>query len=398
MEQTQSQQIYLPKFQKLALLVGVVALAACAGGAMLAPEQFYRSYLVGYLFWVGIALGCLALLFLHHLVGGGWSYLIRRQLEAGSRTFPLLAVLFVPVVLGMHELYVWTHADVVAADEVLKHKQAYLNELFFIGRAVVYFLVWSLLSFLLSRWSLMQDRTADPMLSQRMQKLSGPGLLVFALTVTFASVDWVMSLEPHWFSTIYGMIFMIGQGLATLALTILFSIRLSDRKPLSEVMSPRYLKDLGTLMFAFVMLWAYLSFSQYLIIWSGNLPEEIPWYIQRAQGGWQWVALLLLLLHFALPFSLLLSRHIKRRAKVLGTIAGLMLAMRLVDLFWYIAPAFGGHGHGASELHVHWMDVLAPVGIGGIWLWFFIRELNGKALMPLHDPNMEETFAGAEGH
>ncbi len=403
MEQTESlDHPLLNRVQQRSLVVGVVALSACVGGALLDPAQFFQAYLVGYLFWVGIALGCLGLVMLHHLVGGGWGFLIRRLLEAGIRTFPLLALLFVPVLVGMHELYVWTHADLVASDEILLHKRPYLNIPFFVVRTAIYFLIWIGAGHFLSRWSLEQDRTGDASLTRRMQTLSGPGLVVFGLSVTFASIDWVMSLEPHWFSTIYGMIFIIGQALAALALSIVWVVGLSDREPLSEVMSPRYLRDLGTLMFAFVMLWAYVSFSQYLIIWSGNLAEEVPWYLQRTAGAWGWIALMVVLFHFALPFSLLLSRHVKRRAKVLTTIAGGMLLMRLVDLFWYVVPAFGGHG----EAHAHaafpaagiWMYLAAPAGIGGLWLAFFARQLKGKALLPLRDPGLEEAFASGEGH
>lgn len=401
MAETESLHPFLSRLQKRALPVGVIALAACFGGAFLNPGQFYQSYLVAFLFWVGVSLGCLALLMLHHLVGGGWGFIIRRLLEAGSRTVPLMVVLFIPIVLGMHDLYIWTHPSVVAADRALQDKHIYLNTPFFLIRAAVYFLVWMGFAWLLSRWSLQQDRTGDASLTRRMQLLSGPGLVIYGITVTFASIDWVMSLEPHWFSTIYGMIFMVGQVLSTLAIAILLVVKLSDRSPIGDVMSPRYLRDLGTLLLAFVMLWAYVSFSQYLIIWAGNLTDEIPWYVQRTETGWKWIALVLVVFHFALPFTLLLSRRIKRRVAVLSAIAGLMVIMRLVDLFWFVAPAFAGHATGAvaGGVHVHWMDLVAPIGIGGLWLWFFTRQMEGKALMPLHDPRMAEAFASSgEGH
>ena len=279
---------FIDQIQRRSLLVGVVALAACVAGALLSPEQFFRSYLFGYLFWIGIALGSIALVMLHHIVGGGWGFLIRRLLEAASRTMPLMALLFIPILAGMHYIYIWTHADLVAVDEILQHKQPYLNVPFFITRAVVYFLIWTGMVFFLNRWSLEQDRTGDLSLSRRLQMLSGPGLLLYGITVTFASIDWVMSLEPHWFSTIYGLLFIIGQALATMALAIVMVAKLSDRKPLSDLASPKHMRDLGTLMFAFVMLWAYFSFSQWLIIWAGDLPEENSWYLSRIKGGWGW--------------------------------------------------------------------------------------------------------------
>jgi hypothetical protein len=288
----------------------------------------------------------------------------------------------------------------VAADKVLQHKTPYLNVTFFTVRAAFYFAVWFAFSTILRRLSLRQDRTGDGYLTRKMELLSGPGLVAYGLTVTFASVDWIMSLEPHWFSTIYGLIFMMGQGVSALAFSILLLVRLSGAEPISERLTARHLRDLGTLMFAFVMLWAYVSFSQYLIIWSANLPEEIPWYIQRSGGGWLAIAVVVVVFHFAVPFSLLLSRYIKRRAKVMVVVSLLMLVMRYVDLYWYIVPGFGGHGAhaGPTPVHVHWMDPLALIGIGGLWLWFFARQLGGKPLMPTHDPRMEDAFAGGEGH
>jgi hypothetical protein len=400
MNKSTSDTAHLGRFGNLAGVVGLVALAICAAGALVNPEQFFHSYLVAYVFWIGIALGSLALFMLHNLVGGGWGFLIRRILEASSQTMPLLALLFVPILLGMHELYIWTHEDVVAGDEALLHKQPYLNVGFFAARAVFYFIVWTTFATILRRWSLQQDRSGDGYMTRKMELVSGPGMVAFGLTATFASVDWIMSLEPHWFSTIYGLIFMMGQGVSALAFATILVVKLSDKSPISDRMTPGHLRDLGTLMFAFVMLWAYVSFSQYLIIWSANLPEEIPWYIQRSGGGWLAIAVVVVIFHFAVPFSLLLSRYIKRRAKVMVSVSVMMLLMRYVDLFWYVVPGFSGHGEhaGPTPVHVHWMDPLTLIGIGGVWLWFFVKHLDGKPLMPLHDPRMEDAFAGGEGH
>jgi len=387
----------LDRFQRGALAAGVAGLVICILGAVALnqQEQFFRSYLVGFVFWMGIALGCFAVLLLHHIFGAGWGFTMQRALEAGTRTFPLLAVLFLPLLLGMHALYEWTHADVVAADPILRHKSAYLNTGFFIGRAAFYFLAWIGVSRLLSRWSARLDETGDPRLAERLRNIGAPGLLVYGLTATFATVDWVMSLEPHWFSTMFGLMFIAGQVLSTFAFVILVLRVLSEYKPMTDVVRPTHFHDVGNLTLAFTMIWAYLSFSQFLIIWSGNLPETITWFKARSEGGWQWVALGLVGLSFALPFVLLLSRFTKRRIHTLAMVAGLILVMRLVDIFWVIAPTFH-----PGTLTVHWMDILAPVGIGGIWLAFFIRQLKSRSLLPERDPRMEQAFAHAhaEGH
>jgi hypothetical protein len=370
------------RFRRGALFLGVIGIGVSVAGAMLGADQFFRSYLVGYLFWLGIALGCLPLLMLHHMVGGGWGFAIRRILESALRTLPVMVVLFLPVLLGIHSLYEWSHPDLVAADVSLQKKSIYLNTPFFVVRAVIYFAAWTLLAHFLNKMSAEQDRTAAPSLIRRFQLLSAPGILVYALTITFAAVDWGMSLEPHWFSTIYGMLFMVGQVLATLAFVIPLLVVLSDSEPLSNFLDESIFQDLGNLMLAFVMLWAYLSFSQYLIIWSGNLPEEIPWYLNRGRGGWQWVAAVLALFHFGVPFVLLLARGNKRRKQIISAIALGILAMRFVDLTWLIKPAFTG-----PLFTLHWLDVVAPIGIGGIWAWALIGQLTKRPLLPLNDPN-----------
>ncbi|HXG33601.1 MAG TPA: hypothetical protein VNJ11_09560 [Bryobacteraceae bacterium] len=365
------------RFQRRAGAAGILALVACAAGAAGSPDQFFRSYLFAYLFWIGIALGCFAIVMLHHLVGGSWGVVIRRLLESGAGTLPLMAVLILPLLAGLPRLYVWARPEAVAGDELLRHKAPYLNVPFFLGRLVFYFAVWIVLAHLLNKWSEEQDRTLSPQVKARLQLLSGPGLVLYGLTVTFASVDWVMSLEPHWFSTIYGILFMTGEALATLAFVILALLVLVRRKPMADVLRPGHFHDLGNLMLAFVMLWAYVCFSQFLIIWSGNLPEEIPWYLRRLDGGWAWVAVALIVFHFALPFVLLLSRQNKQRLEILAGIAGGVLLVRLVDLFWMVMPAFHPGG-----FRVHWMDLLMPVGIGGLWLAAFVWRLKRRPLLP----------------
>lgn len=383
----------LDRIERRALIVGVVGLAACAVGWFVNSAEFFRAYLISWLFWVGIALGGLAILMIQHLTSGIWGFLIRRIVEAGTRTFLLLAVLFIPITFGLHSLFEWTHADVVAADPILHHKSAYLNIPFFLTRVAFYFLIWIFFARVLNRWSLDLDRTGNSTLARRLQNISAPGLLVYALTVTFASVDWVMSLEPHWFSTVFGMLLIVGQVLSAFAFTIIVARGLSEHEPMSGVMRPAHFHDLGNLTFAFVMIWAYLSFSQFLIIWSGNLPEEITWYKGRITGGWGGVAVVLVIFNFALPFLVLLMRAVKRRARWLAGVAVLILLMRLVDLQWTITPAFHEKG-----LHVGWMDVAATLGIGGVWVAFFIRQLKNRPVVPVQDPRIEGVFEPAHGH
>ncbi len=380
----------ITSLEKLALMVGAGTLVLCGAGGLYSPAQFYRSYLFAFIFWLGVALGSVAILMLHHLVGGGWGFPIRRMLESGSRTFLVLAVLSLPLFFGLRHLYVWADPAAVRASALLAHKAFYLNVPFFIARAAVFFILWILLAHFLNKWSLEQDRTGPPGLAERLQNLSGPGLIVYVLTVTFSSLDWVMSLEPAWGSTIYGMIFVVTQALSAISLAIIACMYLAGTKPISDVVSPTALNDLGNLLLTFTMLWAYLSFSQYLIIWTGNLPEEITWYVARATGGWAWVAVLLIVFHFAVPFLLLLNRFVKRRIRMLAALAALLVLMSLIDLFWLMTPAYNRAGP-----EFQWMDWLAVVGIGGIWLWRFLAQLKQSPLVPLRDPRILE---GAEHH
>lgn len=382
------------RLQRGAVLAAAVGGGASVIGGLIDPAQFLRSYLFAYLFWAGIPVGCLCIVMLHHLSGGRWGLVIRRILEAGSRTLVLLPVLFLPVALGAHELYVWARPADVAADEMLRHKSLYLNLPFFLARAAFYFAAWTGAAHLLSKWSLQMDAGPDPRIERRLQGLSGGGLVLMGLTITFSSVDWAMSLNPHWFSTIYGMIFMVGQALSALTLVIVLVALMGSERPLSSVLQPKTIHDLGKLLLAFLMLWAYVHLSQFIITWSGNLPEEITWYVRRFQGGWQVLALLLVILHFVLPFVLLLSRDLKRDARLLGAVAAGILFARLLDLFWIVAPDMTGHGleHGFA---LHWLDLAAPIGVGGVWLAFFAWQLKDRPLLPVGEPEIQELLEGA---
>ena len=370
------------------LIVGAIALAVTLAGAFGNPDQFVRSYLWSYLFFLGVTIGCMAFLMLQYLTGGAWGVVIRRPCEAVVRTFPLLLLLFLPIALGIPKLYIWSHADVVARDELLRHKQIYLNVPFFLGRAAFYFSGWLLCSWLLNKWSAVQDREPGMPMQLKLQLLSGPGLVFFGFSVTFMAIDWVMSIDPHWYSSMFGLLFVAGEGLSALAFLITVLVFLVDRPPFSEVLTRRHLHDLGKLMFAFVMVWAYFSFSQFLIIWAGNLPEEIPWYVERMRGGWGWIGLSLAAFHFAVPFALLLSRDIKRNFNLLRTVAVGLIVMRFVDLYWLVMPEYRKAGFGVS-----WMDFLIPIGLGGIWLGTFAWQLPKRPLLPLGEPHLEEALA-----
>jgi hypothetical protein len=371
---------------------GAVLLAVCLAAGFADRAEFFRSYLVAFLFWIGIALGSLALLMMQHLTGGRWALVIRRILEAGSRTLPLMAVAALPLIAGIRTLYSWSRPG--QTDPVILAKHLYLNPEFFIARMVFYFAIWFALTHFLNKWSREEDAgEAGYPLWMRLEGLSGIGLVLYGLTVTFASIDWVMSLEPQWYSTIYGLLFMVSQALTTLAFAIAMLVWLAGRKPLSQIVRPSHFQDLGSFLLAFVMLWAYLEFSQFLIIWGGNLSDEIPWYIRRMEGVWGSVGLLLVILSFFFPFFLLLFRHLKRRTRSLLIVALLILMMRLVDMYWMVLPAFGG-----GKVRLTWMDVALPLGMGGIWFAYFLWQLQRMPILPVHDPRMEGAAEQAIEH
>ena len=375
------------RYVRLFLIVGVVALALSLLGALFTPQQFFRSYLFAYVFWIGLVIGCLAVLMMQYVTGGAWGIILRRILESAARTLPLLLLLFLPLLFGLHRLYSWTHADVVAASAVLQHKRAFLNLPFFLIRAGVYFISWIIFAVLLNRWSREQDESGEPRIAWWLEHVSGPGLFVLAITTSLAMIDWVMTLEPEWYSTIYPVIYLAGDVLAALAFGVGIVLLLSRSAPFVYIMRPKHWRDLGNLLLTFVMLWAYCAFSQYLLIWSGNLGEEIKWYLPRKSGGWGWIALALILFHFFIPFFLLLSRDVKERRWLLLSVVVIVLALRFVDIYWFVAPAF-------SPFHftVSWLDFVVPIGMGGVWLAFFTMQLAKRPLLPLRDPYAEEAL------
>jgi hypothetical protein len=369
-----------------AAVLGVVL--AIVGFALYGQQRFFQAYLVAYTFVFGVVLGSMALLMVQHLSGGAWGVVIRRPLEAAVRTMPVMAFLFIPILLGMGDLYHWTHADVVANDQIIREKAAYLNTPFFIARQVFYFAIWLRIGALLTRWSAEQDRTGDPALIRKFSILSGGGLVVYSLTVTFAMVDWTMSVNPHWFSTMWGPLHMVGQGLSAMSFAIVIVIMLSEMAPLNRVVTSHHLHDLGKLLFAFLMLWAYLAFSQFLIIWSANVVEEIPHYLIRWDGGYQYVSAFMILLHFALPYALLLSRDLKRDRRRLRIIASWILAARVVDYYWHVAPEFHTEG-----LSVDLLDFALPIALGGVFIALFAVNLKARSLLPVNDPGLPKALA-----
>jgi hypothetical protein len=388
----------IDRIRRPALAVGAAALAACLAGAFLSPDAFFRGYLFAYVFFTGLSLGCLAVAMLHHLTGGAWGISIRRILESGTRTLPLIAVLFVPIALGMKHLYSWSRPEVVATDAVLQAKQAYLNVPFFLARTAFYFVVWIAVAYFLNRWSLEQDHGGSERLTRKLQLLSAGGLVAYGLTMTFASIDWVMSLEPRWFSTMYGVLYIAGQALNALAFATAVLVLLSRQAPFAGYVRPSHFHDLGKLLLAFVMFWSYVAFAQYLIIWAGNLPEEIPWYMRRLSGGWGWLGAALVVLHFALPFLLLLPEGANRNRRLLASVAALVVLMRLVDVYWLVRPVFTQTGSSPATAHfqIHWLDLAAAIGVGGIWLSVFLWQLEERPLLPVNDPEFAKAPAYAQ--
>lgn len=380
--------------QVRSLFVGLVFGVAAIVGAVKQPDKFFQAYLLAFMAWLGVTLGSMAILMVRHLTGGGWGMVIRRILGAAMRCIPLMTVFFVPILFGLPKLYVWARPLDSVADTRLREHLAqitlsYLNVHGFIIRAVVYFAIWNLLSFLLSWWSAQQDLPPMRDNSARFKVLSGPGIILYAFTISFAAIDWVMSIDPSWISTIYGLLILIGQLLSAMCFAVVVERILVRYKPMSELLRPDFVHDHGKWMLTFIMVWAYFSFSQWLIIWAGNLPEEITWYMRRLNGGWGPIGLILVIFHFAVPFVLLLSRPFKRDITRLVWLAAWPLVMRLVDLFWIIEPNF------SATFSVTWLEMVVPVAMGGLWLAFFCRNLNSMPLLPAYDVYAKEVLEPA---
>ncbi|MGA8442997.1 MAG: hypothetical protein WB762_07455 [Candidatus Sulfotelmatobacter sp.] len=382
------------KISQRSLVVGIVFAAISAGLAFLRPDEFYRAYLLGFMCWLGVALGSMAIVMIRHLTGGGWGTVIRRILGAAMRTLPLLAILFIPVFFGIHRLYIWAQPLGNVQDKHLREHleqitQSYLTVNGFIVRAIIYFAIWNVLSFLLSKWSKQTDHPDAPDNSQRFKAVAGPGLILYAFTISFAAIDWLMSLDPSWISTIFGLVILIGEVLSGICFAVVVERILFNYKPMSEMLKPEFVHDHGKWMMTFIMVWAYFSFSQWLIIWAGNLPSEIAFYLKRLSGGWGWIGLALVLFHFAIPFAILLSRPFKLNIRKLVWVAVLLMLMRYVDLFWIVEANF------SKTLVLTIADIVVPIAIGGIWLWYFFRNLASLPLLPAYDQDAHEVLEPA---
>jgi hypothetical protein len=366
--------------------VGVVAVLLSLISLLIAPQLFYRAYLVAYTFTFAFAAGGLASMLLRHLAGGAWSVAMQRVSEAAAKTLwvflPIMGLLFL---LGKGHLYPWTNPEYVAAHSIVQAKEIYLNEPFFLIRMLAYFAIWLLFGWSFCRWSNKMDETGDPKYAVWMQKLSAVGIILYFATMTLASTDWGMSTEPAWYSTIYGPQWIVNQGLSIIALSIIVLSYLHHESPVREAMTTKTWVDLGNMMLGFVVLWTYITFSQFLIIWSGNLPELIPWYLNRSAGPWIPVAFILTLFHFVLPLIVLLFRRTKSNIVPLRRIAFFVLAMRFVDLYWVLVPSFSGNENTFSEWTLVF-SLLAVAGLFSIWMWYFLGQLVKRPLIPEQDP------------
>jgi hypothetical protein len=362
-------------------IVGIIGLALSAIGAFMEPKQFFFSYLFGYLLWLGLALGCFVVTMLHHLTGGRWGFPTRRFLEAGFWTLPVMAILFIPIFFGLNQLYPWARADLTG---VVAKKAAYMNEGWFIARVIFYFAVWIVIAWNLRRWSLEQDGTEDPRPTRKLINLSGPGIVILPLTATFAYVDWILSLEKEWYSTVFGVIVLSGQVLAACSFVTVLLALFKGNRGLVKIVSSKHYHQLGNLILAFVLFWTYVSFGQLLIIYSGNLPDEISWYLHRIAGGWKYVIGAAALFNFFLPFFLLLFRAFKTHLEILKSIAVVLLVMYALVVYWMITPSLHPKG-----LEISWLDFTAPIGVGGIWLACFLRGLARAPLIPANDPRLK---------
>jgi hypothetical protein len=378
------------RFEQISGVIGAVGLLLCCAAFFLNREEFFQSYSFAFLYWGGFSIGGLGVLLMHHTVGGKWGVTIRRLLEAQMRTLPLLAVLIIPMLFGLRYLYPWANHELVMQTPVLQHKAPYLNTPFFIGRVVFYFVIWLFWGFRVNGLADRQDETGDPTLKERMRAFSAPGVLVFTLTGTFAYIDWILSADVQFFSTVYGAMILIGDILQAIAMSIVVLVLASREDRFGGRVNGPVLHDLGNMMFAFVIFWAYLSASQLIIVWPGNLPQELGWYLDRIRGFWKYLAAVTALSMFAIPFCLLLSQDRKRHPIRLLRVAIFILCARIVDMFWIVEPTHRTKGFG-----LYWTDFAAFLGIGGIWAYVYLGQLRRRPLLPLHDPRVAQPMPEA---
>ena len=376
---------HIPVIAAVCALLGIVA-CAILGAAN--PRQFFFSWLVSFLFFLSLALGALFFVLIQYASQGGWGIVLRRIGETIFCTLPVMAALFVPVLLGLHDIYEWSHAEAVEQDALLRWKAPYLNVPFFLIRAAIYFGSWSFMAILYYRGSRGQDATGDPKVSARLRRLAGPAIIVLALTQTFASIDWIMSLTPHWYSTMFGVYFFAGSFVGFIALLSVVVPAMRGAGLLDTIISADHLQDVGKFLFAFTAFWAYISFSQFFLMWYANLPEETIFYRARMEGSWMQVSLLLLAGHFLAPFFYLMGRSVKRNGATLAIGGAWLLFMHFVDLYWQVMPTLHPEGVRPSAL-----DVAALMAVGGCFVAVAGWLMRRQALVPLRDPRLAESLA-----
>lgn len=373
--------------QIAALIIGLLALGASALGAFANPPQFFFSYLFAVVFWLGLSLGCFVVTMILYLTGGRWGYPTRRFLEAGFMVMPLMLVLFIPVYFGLHHLYPWAKPEELGASKALQERHVYENGWAYIARQIFFILVWSWMAAQLRKWSREQDLTNDAAPTRKARLLSGPGIVIYGLLMTFASVDWIVSLEKDWYSTMFGVIVGGGQILVAYAFSVVMLTLFRKQPPFATTVEKVHYHHLGNLLLTFVLFWTYVSFGQLLIIYSGDIPHELEWYLHRIAGSWKAVVAVIALFHFFLPFFLLLFRPMKRHATALTILAAMLFVMHIVDTYWLVMPSLHPH-----RVEVSWQDFTAPLGVGGLWLAYFLWQLKSAPLLPQNDPGMQFAF------
>jgi hypothetical protein len=375
------------------LAAGVILSGASIIGGFTSPGDFFYSYLMSFLFWFGLTLGSMAIVMLQYLTAGAWGIMARRPLESASRTLWLCALLFIPIALGTSKIYDWAHPGLVHNEYALAHRQPYMSPRWFVARAAAYFIVWGIFTYFLNRWSTEQDKNPglENVFEKRLARLSAPGLVLYVFTLTFAAVDWAASLETDWSSTIWGFIFVAQQVLSVFAFAIVVLVLLSRRQPMAGAFRTQHMHDLGNLTLTCLMLWAYFEFSQLVIVWAGNLTDEIPWYMRRLATTWGWLGVALIVIQFILPFLALLSRKVKRNIAALCTVVGVIIVMRWVDLAWVVLPSYYHKG-----LRVTWLMICVPLAMGCFWVAAYIWNLKNRPLLPINAPNLERALRHGE--